>query len=103
MGETCEKQLEGDLKQMREICKYGAWGAGNALQKEVDDWLPRQEDSLAIEAARTPQEREALQGIDPKLPWWEAGQSTDSEPDSWGTADSGDGKRVRCDVMCANL
>merc|ERR1719215_1169445 len=84
-SEVNEKQLEVDLKEMREVCKYGVWGTGNALQKEVDLWLPRQEDDLANEAAQTQQQREALQGIESKPPWWEGGQSTDSEPDSWGT------------------
>jgi len=78
-SEAFEVELEHDLDEMREHTKYGAWGAGNSLKREVDAWDPttvEDEEHMDVLSARFAAKRKKHGN------WWE----DDSEPDSWGTA-----------------
>jgi len=83
-SEAYEVVLDGDQAVMRDITKYGQWGAGNALQKAVNLWLPRAEDALHGASTQSPRHHGHHDKAKPL--WWEV--ETDSEPDSWGTANS---------------
>jgi len=71
-----EEELEVDLAALNLQSKFGGWGAGNPLRREVDAWDPMTVEHEDDEGTQDLKRLRLKHGN-----WWE---EPTSEPDSWG-------------------